>query len=142
MTCQYNHPSLSPNLLTIIGRLRGNLWTLSVMTSQSHDKEISEFLNQKPKKYVLNEFLQWLIMRMSTSCIYLYRLVHGIVNWRGLSRNLRDLKILWTSQLRAFPLSWCLYLSWKCASDAHFQLKYRHQLTPRTHLDTSHAKFQ
>ena len=24
-------------------------------------------------------------------------------------------------------VGWCLYLSWKCAPGAHFQLKYRHQ---------------
>ena len=25
-------------------------------------------------------------------------------------------------------MGWCLYLSWKCVSGKHFQLKYRHQL--------------
>ena len=34
-----------------------------------------------------------------------------------------------------FPMGWCLYLSWKCASDAHLQLKYKHHPTPSTHLD-------
>ena len=24
-------------------------------------------------------------------------------------------------------VGWCLYLSWKCVSDMHFQLRYRHQ---------------
>ena len=39
LTRQYNHPSLSPHLFTIIGRWRGNHWTLRGMTSQSHDNK-------------------------------------------------------------------------------------------------------
>ena len=37
--------------------------------------------------------------------------------------------------------SWCLYSSWKCMSDVHFQLILRHQPTPITHLDRPSAKF-